>query len=533
MRLRETDFTFPLEAEMIDQAADKVAEFLRALSLDRKEALRLRLSAEEVLLAWQGRFGDRTEARLVCFSRLGQPMVRLELKEELFDPLQKDENTSEWSQILLSRLETVPLFSYTRGTNLVTFKIRRKKANPFVLLLIGLLAGAALGFGGWLLPTGFTDMAVSDWIEPICNAYLEVFCLCGIPLIFLSVALGIFGVGDLSTFGRIGGRMIRHFMLVLVLCTVLTVGICLPCFNLFIDGGSRASLAVGDLRDLMLGWLPTDIVLPFTTRNAMQIVLLGVLFGVAFLKLDPTTRPLAGALSSLNEVLLLVAEWLTKLLPIFVCLTVTKSFWSRDLTRMISMWRPWVVTIGLQILLLLGQSLVVCRKYRVGLGKLLKKVSSTFLIALGTNSCTASVPENYDCCANKLGIHPNLFGFGIPIGTSVFKPASAIRLAVIVAYLAAVSGSAVSPARLVLAILLSVMLSIAAPAIPGGTLMLCSMLIGPLGLPARAMMPVLATDVFFDAFCTATNQVAVQLALTHQAGTMDLLDRDILRGTGG
>ena len=48
----EENFSFLLTAENIDLAAEKVMSYLQRLDLQNKEAIRLRLSVEEVLLSW-------------------------------------------------------------------------------------------------------------------------------------------------------------------------------------------------------------------------------------------------------------------------------------------------------------------------------------------------------------------------------------------------------------------------------------------------------------------------------------------------
>ena len=238
---------------------------------------------------------------------------------------------------------------------------------------------------------------------------------------------------------------------------------------------------------------------------------------------------LAGVLDDLQSLLLLVAEWFTRLIPVFVFIIIVKSFWLGQMSEILPAWKSWAVTSGLQATALLVMALQICRKNKVRLSLLLKKVSATFLIALGTNSCAASTTENYACCGGKLGIDGKVFGFGIPIGTSIFKPSSAIRLIVLVFYMASTYQVGVSAEWFVMAILMTVMLSIAVPAIPGGTLMFCPMLFAQLGLPAEALTPMLATDIFFDAVCTAFNQVSVQMALIQQADVLGMLERDALR----
>lgn len=126
--------------------------------------------------------------------------------------------------------------------------------------------------------------------------------------------------------------------------------------------------------------------------------------------------------------------------------------------------------------------------------------------------------------ANKMGVQGNHIGFGIPIGTSVFKPALAARLIVVSFFMASVYQVGVSVEWFILAVLMAFIFSIAVPAIPGGAL-----LFSQLGIPAGAMALVLATDFFFDCICTALCMVSTELALVQQADKMEMLDEKKLK----
>lgn len=528
MAIKQSSHTVSLGAEQIDLVSQQTFEFLTKLKLERREVMRIRLNVENILLAWQERFGPETEIQVSFYVRLGQPLIRLRLEGEAFDPLETEEDDADhWKKALLANMETQAAYTYVRGANTVVFRVVKHKHSPLVLLPIALAAAVAVGLCGSLLPDDLRVIIAADYISPVAATYLDVLGFFGIPLIFLSVTLGICGINDLQVFDRIGKRMVGFYFTVLLILTLLAGGVAFPFFR-FVSGDSL-NIVCSELLAMVLAWLPTNLVKPFVDCNAMQLVLMGFIFGIGLLKLEPQTKTLSGALGNLNNLLLWWAEWFTRLLPLFVFVIVVKSFWLGQLAEILPAWKSWVITTGLQAAAVLLMMLGVCRRYRMRLLVLMKKVSATFLIALGTNSCTASITENYACCAGKLGIAGQVFGFGIPIGASIFKPASAIRLIILSFYMASIYEVGVSASWFVMAVLMAVILSIAVPAIPGGTLMFCPMLFAQLGLPAEALTPMLATDIFFDAICTAFNQVAVQVALVHQAGSLELLDLEVLR----
>lgn len=289
MKAREIGSNILLENAGIDQATERIERYLSDLGLERREIARLRLSAENILLAWQARFGKNASARLSCYVRLGQPLIRLVLENDPFNPLAQTDEMNEWGINLMSRLATQPIYSYSRGQNVVTFKVVTKKRNPFLLLLFALAAAVAAGLLGSVLPPSFKTGVAENWMTILCNTYLNVLGFVGLPLIFLSVALGIVGVGDVNTFGKIGRRMVRHNTLVLLVVATLSAAIAYPFFR-FTLGDNSLHIVYTDILNMVLGWLPTGLLQPFLNSNAIQLIIMGVIFGIGLLKLDPLAK---------------------------------------------------------------------------------------------------------------------------------------------------------------------------------------------------------------------------------------------------
>ena len=211
--------------------------------------------------------------------------------------------------------------------------------------------------------------------------------------------------------------------------TVLAVVIAHPLFD-FQYGQTSASIDLGEFYTSALGFLPTSLITPFIDCNAMQLIIMGVVIGIAILKLNPITETISKVFDDLDRILVLISLWFTKLIPFFVFSMIVKSVWSGEILSVLSACKSWVVTIGLQLLMLAVMGGQICLKQKIKPFILIKKVISTFLISLGTNSCSATIPEMFDC-ASKLGIEDNMAGVGISIGTSVFKPSTAIRFVVL------------------------------------------------------------------------------------------------------
>ena len=92
------------------------------------------------------------------------------------------------------------------------------------------------------LPVSLREGLLQYLLTPIYDTFFDLLGAVAGPMVFLSVAWGIYGIGDTATFGRIGKRMISHFLLgsflISTICTVLS----LPFFSLrFAVGGGSFS----------------------------------------------------------------------------------------------------------------------------------------------------------------------------------------------------------------------------------------------------------------------------------------------------
>lgn len=527
MKAKDFSIEVTLSSENIDRISDRLSEYLAKIEKEKREIIRIRLSVEDILVKLRNRFGESERVKFSCHSIFGQPTVQLKIPGEQFDPIASEDEFGGFNRKLFSGLQSTPMYSYSANTNIITYKLKKKRLSPIFLLAAAVLLGAIISAVGFFTPEVFRTAVTENILTPICNTYLDVLNFFCIPLIFLSIAIGICGIGDASSFGKIGKTMILNFTVTLLLSSVFTALVAYPFFN-FAHGASGLSVEYSDFLKMILDFLPTSLVKPFLDCNAMQLIILGIIFGIAMLKLRPITKTLLDVLDDVNSVLLLVSEWFTRIIPLFVVIMIVNGVWTGELDQILSAWKSWVITTGIELVITIAFALPICMKHKVSLMTLVRKTTATFLIAFGTNSCSAAVSEVYDCC-DKLGVSPSITGVGIPVGTSAFKPITAVRLIVLVYFMASFYNVGVSPAWFVMTVFMSVLLSIAIPAIPGGTLMFCPMLFAQLGIPVEALTAMLATDIFFDSVCTALNQIVAELALTRQAGKLSLIDCNQLK----
>ena len=521
---------YVLTNESVDEISEKVTEFLTELKTERRNLLQIRLVLEDLLLDWQDHFSAETSITVKMGKRLGRPYIQLELAGEAYNSLTKEaEDFGVYRNRIMSNMGLSPLYTYTQGKNRLLFKLKKPAAHPLVTLAAAIAAGLVIGGAGLWLPDALRAGILDHFLTPVYDTFFNVLGAIAGPLVFLSIAWGIYGIGDTATFGRIGKRMILHFLgMVYLLCTAATL-LSIPFFDLEMAGHAGSASQLDSLFRLLLDFFPSDIVTPFQEGNSLQIIFLGSALGVALLVLGTQTDLVAQVIEQINLILQFLMELVSKLVPWFIFIVLVQLVWSGTLSVVLAAWKPLVVLIILSAVMAAGMVLLASLQTKTSPILLLKKSLPTLLIAASTASSVASFGSCVNVCEKKLGISNNITSFGVPLGIVAFPPASALCFILICIHSAEVYQVECSVTWFILAVFAGVILAIASPPIPGGTLTCYTILFMQLGLPEEGLVAALALDVLCDFIATGINMFCLQMELLIQAKTTGTFNAKVLQ----
>ena len=75
----------------IDLTCEDVGAFLTSVGVEKREALRIKLTLEEILLDYQAKFGKEATFNVRCVKRFLTIKVELIVAGRVYNPLEKDE----------------------------------------------------------------------------------------------------------------------------------------------------------------------------------------------------------------------------------------------------------------------------------------------------------------------------------------------------------------------------------------------------------------------------------------------------------
>ena len=316
---------YHLSAENIDAASEKIEKHLAMFSVDKRNVLRFRLMFEEILLNYRDRFGEETGFVLRCEKRFSRPRIVITVAGDNFEPFASSENEEDYSpeslRTMLANMGLAPSHRYKNGENIITLSPERKKRGQTVVwLLSAVIFAVAAGLLCLRLPENARELLSVEIIEPVTGKFMGFLSAIAGPLIFLSVLWGIYSIGDVASFGRIGKRMISRFLLMSALLLMIVGLATVPFFTL--SSGVSDKTDFSDLYQMLLDIVPSNLITPFTEGNTLQLVFIAVVFGAAMLVLNDKTTAVAKLVEQLDYLVQFIMKGLNSFIPLIIFLSI-------------------------------------------------------------------------------------------------------------------------------------------------------------------------------------------------------------------
>ena len=517
---------YKLSNSDIDQVSEEVGKQLAKFNVERREALRIKLTFEEVLLEYQAKFGENTTFTYRCVNRFSTIRVELVVAGESFDPLNKAGEEYDVIQGLLAGIGLAPTWSHRSGKNHIVFISKKKPLSGTVKMVMAIGLAILAGLGLTFLPDGIS-MGINDYLlTPVTNAFMGLISAVSGPLIFLSVLGSICSMGNMETLGKIGSKTIRVILLYMVL-----IGAAMTVFgSLFyhVELGSSEASAFSQILDLIYDIIPSNLFEPFVTGNALQLIFISIMAGLAMLVLSSRVAGVFSLVEQFTSIVQTIMAGLSSMLPFLIFVLFTGMISSGNLGAILQSWKMIGVMVLLMAVYWSLNFLWIAFTKKVSPALLLKKAWPTFMVSFTTASSAAAFATNVRDAEKQLGIDKKFVEFGIPLGQVLFKPSVCAMLFGMEASFAESCGVPITVPWLIIGLVTNLLLAFSVPPVPGGMMMGFAIAFAQLGIPAEVMGIALAVNAIVDFPAAATNVSGWQLTLIEVADSLDMLDKEVL-----
>jgi Na+/H+-dicarboxylate symporter len=506
-----------LTDEVIDDWSERAIEAYLAIAKNRAgDTTKLRLTIEEILLRFRETYGTETPCRIRGIRKLSGIDFEITQCGVRHNPLNIESDMSE-AYDMLAKMNVNPRYTYREGPNLNVVFIPAPLLPRKNAMLINILIATILSVMTWLiaamLPEVVREKYLTVAISGIFYKMTSLFSALATPLVFCAVVMGIVGLGDLSSLGKFGGKLVKRMMATYGIAMIAMLIVGLPMGLATLKGSIDGKNVFSDILTLVLDIFPGNLLAPFTIDNDMQVIVIAIFVGIVMLglgdKIERIRKIFEETSTLINRMMLIVC----KLLPLLVYFGFSNILLSNDLSKLTDVSKIVIIslvgaaiTIGITII----RALIVTK---VPFKALFEAQLPSLLINLTTSSQVAALPESIKCCKEKWGIDNRLVDFGLPFGVVFYMPNGAIMLGSIAWGLAAISVGPIDPITLTKLIFVSVIVAIAAPPIPGSAFAVLPILFSACGTDLSLMPLAIIVGSTVGYLLPAMNGFCLQLEL--------------------
>lgn len=360
-------------------------------------------------------------------------------------------------------------------------------------VLIAIVCGVLLGH--FQPETGQEMKIVGDSFIQLVKIFIG-------PIIFLTIVLGIAGIGDLKKVGRIGIKALIYFEIVTTLA--LAIGV-VAAYIIQPGKIDKSGLDIQDASKYTSGASAEFNWLEFFLSNfTLQVLVVAIISGI-LLNYYSKRQTVVDALYTISKYVFKALKIVMYLAPLGafggMAYTVGK-FGLHTLIPLGKLMLTVYVTMAIFIFVILGS---ILRYYKISIWDFIKYLKAELLIVLGTSSSEPALPN----LMNKLesmGCSKSVVGLVVPTGYSFNLDGTAIYLSMAIIFLAQLYNVELSFMEILTIIGLLMITSKGAAGVTGsGFIVLASTLTAIHKIPLEGLAFLLGVDKFMSEARAITN----------------------------
>ncbi|MGJ5713514.1 dicarboxylate/amino acid:cation symporter [Staphylococcus auricularis] len=401
-------------------------------------------------------------------------------------------------------------------------KTKNLSLKIVIALVLGITVGSICNIYAQSNIVGWTDQYIFNVIGQI---FLNLIFMLVVPVVFVSIVLGVVGVGDPKLLGGIGLKALTFFLSTTALA--ITIGIALAL--LFKPGAGHSDLLKSEdvnkyeqtLKDqnsaedsaanqtfdqTLINLFPKNPIQAMTEGNMLQIITFAIFIGIGLIMVGSKAEVVNRFFLQTNEILMYIITMIMNVFaPIGTFALVAHAFTGAGFgaIKQLGMYF-FIVLLALAVhfFVVYGSAVKLLGKYSPM--NFFKAFMPAITVGFSTSSSTATLPVSMNC-TKKMGVRPEIASFIQPLGATINMDGTAIMQGVATIFIAQISGVDLSLGQLITVVVIAVVASIGTAGVPGVGLIMLAMVLNAVGLNAAAIGIILGIDRLLDMTRTSVN----------------------------
>ncbi len=390
-----------------------------------------------------------------------------------------------------------------------------------------------IGFGlGIVIGLVFGEKATI--VKPLGTIFLNMIKMIVVPMVFFSITAGVASLGDLKKLRNIGVKVVGLYALTSALC----VGLGLIMANI-INPGKGFDLtalsqstdyeaqAMPSIIDTLIDMFPSNIFTSFTNTNMLQIIVFSVFLGVALIMMGKEGERLLAGVQSCANAMYKITAIVMEFSPIGVCALLADSVGAYGL-KIFGPLGKLILTVYASdvILVLLTYIPMVALLAKFPVKKWLQGIWKVWVVTASTTSSSGSLPITTSVTNDEFGVSSELSSFSLPLGATINMNGGCIYYAAAIVMTAQIYGMNLTPSALVNIIISTVLVAMGCPGVPGGAIIMTTILLTNMGLPLEIVGLIAGIFRLIDMANTTfnvTGDVVTTMVVARSEGMMHTL----------
>ncbi len=417
-------------------------------------------------------------------------------------------------------------------------------------ILIGMVFGLVFGF---VMKNLEMKGIVVDWIKPFGTIFINLLKMIAVPLIIVSLIVGLSDLKDIAKLSKLGGRTVVLYLFT----TVTAVSIGLGLANLikpgnYINDESRKSLLENFAGDAakkielaasaknqgplqpLVDVVPDNFFLAMTDNASMlKVILFVILIGIGLILIDENkAKPVVDFFKGLNEVILKIIDIIMLFSPIGVfALMAALMVEIPDFSTLNALGiYALTVVLGLIIMtfVLYPTMLIVLAKYSPV--KFFRAIAPAQLLAFSTSSSAATLPVTMERVTEHVGVDEEVSSFVLPLGATVNMDGTSLYQAVAAVFIAQAMGIPLDLQTQLMIIVTATLASIGSAAVPSAGMVMLVIVLGQAGIPEAGLALIFAIDRPLDMCRTVVNvtsDAVVSTVVAKSVGKLNPINTEV------
>ena len=400
-------------------------------------------------------------------------------------------------------------------------------------ILLGMFAGFVVG--AFFYYTNFFSDQVTLFFEKYIfvlgsTIFINLLKMLIVPLIFFSLVSGISSLNNLSSLVKITSKTVALYLAT----TAIAVSLSLFIGTIFKPGsGYSSSISVAPdslpqsqgVFETIVNIFPSNILDAMANNEMLAVVFFSILFGLALSKTNHLTDNLSNSFEKLNTVFMQLVITVISFAPIGVFCLIGKFVIVDGLDVFQEAFKYVVLLIAVLIIHAFVTYTVILKLFTtISIKRFFIKMKDVAIFAFSTSSSAATIPVTLKTVQDELGVNKNVASFVVPVGATINMDGTAIMQGMATVFIAQMSGIDLTLIQYVQVVLLAVVASIGAAAVPSAGTITLVLILQQFGLPLEAIGIILAVDRILDMLRTSVNvtgDAAVSCIVAESEGMLD------------